>query len=120
MDSKRRAGLPRLGGHNRGEFAEHAAGFGVHWFGPRIPRIHGGSHTVYSKDDRVLKFFEINCALSDPYGQVVLREQIGIAGKKTGDLRPGETKNFRLAFDSNPQSWNNPMPDLVIAQILFG
>jgi hypothetical protein len=66
-----------------------------------------------------VKLVEINCVFHDAYGQVVLRERVVIAGKKTGDLRPGDTKDFRLAFDSIPQSWNKQMPDLVIAQILF-
>jgi hypothetical protein len=75
---------------------------------------------ISNKGERVLKLVEINCVFHDAYGQVVLRERVAIAGKKMGDLRPGDTKNFRLAFDSIPQSWNNQMPDLVIAQILFG
>jgi hypothetical protein len=74
---------------------------------------------IGNQGDRVVKLVEINCVFRDPYGQVVLRERAVIAGRKTGDLRPGETKNFRLAFDSIPQSWNKQMPDLVIAQILF-
>ena len=69
---------------------------------------------------RVVKLVEINCVFRDAYGQVVLRERMAIAGRKMGDLRPGETKTFRLAFDSIPESWNKQMPDLVIAQILFG
>jgi hypothetical protein len=74
---------------------------------------------IGNKGERVVKLVEINCVFHDPYGQVVLRERAAIAGRKAGDLRPGETKNFRLAFDSIPQSWNKQMPDLVIAQILF-
>jgi hypothetical protein len=75
---------------------------------------------IGNNGDRVVKLVEINCVFRDPYGQVVLRERMTIAGRKTGDLRPGETKTFRLAFDSIPESWNKQMPDLVIAQILFG
>ncbi|HTM50799.1 MAG TPA: FxLYD domain-containing protein [Bryobacteraceae bacterium] len=75
---------------------------------------------IGNKGDRVVKLVEINCVFHDAYGQVVLRERVAIAGRKTGALRPGETKNFRLAFDSIPESWNKQMPDLVIAQILFG
>ena len=74
---------------------------------------------VTNKGDRIVKLVEVNCVFHDAYGQVVLRERVAIAGRKAGDLRPGETKSFRLAFDSIPQSWNKQMPDLVIAQILF-
>ena len=75
---------------------------------------------IGNNGDRVVKLVEINCVFRDAYGQVVLRERMAIAGRKMGDLRPGETKTFRLAFDSIPDSWNKQMPDLVIAQILFG
>ena len=71
---------------------------------------------IGNKGDRVLKLVEINCVFHDPYGQVVLRERVAIAGRQMGDLRPGETKSFRFAFDSIPQSWNKQMPDLVIAR----
>jgi hypothetical protein len=75
---------------------------------------------IANKGDRLVKLVEINCVFHDVYGQVVLRERVVIAGRKAGDLRPGDTKDFRLAFDSIPGSWNKQMPDLVIAQILFG
>lgn len=74
---------------------------------------------ITNNGDRVLKLVEINCVFRDAYGQVVLRERVAIAGRKMGNLAPGETKIFRLAFDSIPQSWSQAMPDLVIAQILF-
>ena len=75
---------------------------------------------IANNGDRLVKLVEINCVFKDVYGQVVLRERVAIAGRQEGELRPGENKNFRLAFDSIPQSWNKVMPDLVIAQILFG
>jgi hypothetical protein len=75
---------------------------------------------IGNNGDRLVKLVEINCVFRDAYGQVVLRERVAIAGGKMGDLKPGETKAFRLAFDSIPESWNKQMPDLVIAQILFG
>ena len=75
---------------------------------------------VSNNGDRVVKLVEVNCVFRDAYGQVVLRERVAIAGRKAGDLRPGDTRSFRLAFDSIPPSWNKQMPDLVIAQILFG
>jgi len=74
---------------------------------------------IGNNGDRVVKLVEINCVFHDVYGLVVLRERVAIAGRKAGELRPGATKNFRLAFDSIPGSWNKQMPDLVIAQILF-
>jgi len=75
---------------------------------------------IKNNGDRTLKLVEINCVFRDAYGQVVLRERVAIAGRKTGPLAAGETKLFRLAFDNLPQSWNQAMPELVIAQIVFG
>jgi Protein of unknown function (DUF3426) len=70
--------------------------------------------------DRALKVVEINCVFYDPDGQVVLRERVPIVSRKIGGLAPGEIKNFRLAFDNIPDSWNQALPQLVIAQIVFG
>jgi hypothetical protein len=69
---------------------------------------------------RTLNNVEINCVFYDPYGQVVLRERVPIVSRRIGGLAPGELKNFRLAFDNIPESWNQAMPQLVIAQIVFG
>jgi hypothetical protein len=68
---------------------------------------------------RALRVVEINCVFYDAYGQVVLRERVTIVGR-AGVLRPGDKKNFRLAFDNIPESWNQALPQLVIAQIVFG
>jgi hypothetical protein len=69
---------------------------------------------------RPLRVVEINCVFYDPYGQLVLRERVPIVSQKIGGLAPGEIKNFRLAFDNIPDSWNQALPQLVIAQIVFG
>ncbi|MGH9662514.1 MAG: hypothetical protein ACRD96_28455 [Bryobacteraceae bacterium] len=74
---------------------------------------------IGNQGGRRLSLVEINCVFRDPYAQVVLRERVPIVGRKTGPLGPGENKNFRLAFDNIPPSWNNAMPELVIAQIVF-
>lgn len=69
---------------------------------------------------RPLKVVEINCVFFDPYGQVVLRQRVPIVSQKMGGLKPGEAKSFRLPFDDLPESWNQVLPQLVIARILFG
>lgn len=75
---------------------------------------------IGNNGNRVLQVVEINCVFYDPYGQVVLRERMPIVSRKIGGLAPGEIKNFRLAFDNLPESWNQALPQLVIAQIVFG
>jgi hypothetical protein len=74
---------------------------------------------IQNTGDRVLDLVEINCVFYDPYRQVVLRERVPIVSKKMGKLAPGETKPFRLAFDSVPESWDQAMPSMVIARIDF-
>ncbi len=74
---------------------------------------------ITNAGDRGLKRVEINCVFYDPYGQLVLRDRVPIVRQQTGGLKPGETKSFRLAFDFIAESWNQSMPQLVIAQIVF-
>ena len=52
-------------------------------------------------------------------GQVVLRERVPIVRERSGGLDPGKTKDFRLPFDTIPESWNQTMPQMVIAQVVF-
>jgi hypothetical protein len=69
---------------------------------------------------RNIRLVEITCVFTDPSGLVVLRERVPIVSAKMGGLKPGETKRFRLPFDTIPESWNQALPQLVIAQIVFG
>lgn len=75
---------------------------------------------ITNNGPRTLNVVEINCVFYDAYGQLVLRERVSVIGRRTGPLAPGQTKNFRLAFDTLPESWNQALPQLVIAQIVFG
>ena len=68
---------------------------------------------------RPLDTVEIYCVFRDPYGQLVLRRRQAIVSARMGGLKPGETKSFRLPFDDLPQSWNQAMPQLVIAGVKF-
>jgi hypothetical protein len=74
---------------------------------------------VTNTGDRELKQVDLTCIFYDPYNQVVLREPASIVRIKTGGLKPGETKAFRLPFDNIPDSWNQRMPQLVMGQIVF-
>jgi hypothetical protein len=68
--------------------------------------------------NRGVKLVQVNCVFRNVYGQPIRRELATVVGK-TGALKPGDTKPFRLAFDNPPPGWNQAMPDLVIAQIQF-
>ena len=69
--------------------------------------------------DRPLDTVEIYCIFYDSYGQMVLRSRVPIVSPRMGGLKPGDTKSFRLPFDEIPESWNQAMPQLVIAGVKF-
>jgi hypothetical protein len=69
--------------------------------------------------DRALDTVEIYCVFYDSYGQLVFRPRVLIVSPRMGGLKPGETKSFRLPFDEIPESWNQAMPQLVIAGVKF-
>ena len=66
--------------------------------------------------DRAVKQVQVYCIFYNSYGEVVLRERVAIVKSA---LQPGETRPFRMPFDTIPGSWNNQMPQLVIALIDF-
>jgi hypothetical protein len=69
--------------------------------------------------NRALGTVEIYCVFYDSYGQLVLRSRVPIVSPRMGGLKQGETKTFRLPFDEIPESWNQQMPQLVIAGVKF-
>jgi hypothetical protein len=69
--------------------------------------------------NRVVDTAEIYCVFKDSYDQVILRQRVAIVSKKMGGLAPGEIKTFRLPFDTIPESWNQALPQIVIARIEF-
>ncbi len=74
---------------------------------------------ITNAGERPLETVEIFCVFYDSYGQLVLRQRVPIVSGKMGGLKPGESKSFRLPFDNIPESWNQQMPQLVIAGIRF-
>lgn len=74
---------------------------------------------ITNKGDRKVERVEIFCIFADNWGRVVLRERLPIVKNSTGGLKPGETRSFRLPFDNVPESWNQALPQLVIAHISF-
>ena len=74
---------------------------------------------VTNTGDRTLDTVEIYCVFYDSYGQLVLRSRVPIVKAAGGGLKRGETKAFRLPFDEIPESWNQGMPQLVIAGVKF-
>ena len=74
---------------------------------------------IQNAGNRIVKTVEISCVFYDAYGQVVLRERVPIVSPKIGAVAPEQIKPFRLPFDNVPESWNQAMPQLVMAGIEF-
>ncbi len=74
---------------------------------------------IENSGGRTMKSVHITCVFYDSYGQLTLRETVPIVGRKMGSLAPMEIKSFRLPFDNVPEGWNQAMPQLVIAEIVF-
>jgi hypothetical protein len=71
---------------------------------------------ITNAGDRAVKQVQVYCIFYHSYGEVVLRERVPIVKSA---LQPGEMRSFRMPFDNIPGSWNNQMPQLVIALIDF-
>ncbi|MBV8897357.1 MAG: hypothetical protein JO051_12655 [Acidobacteriaceae bacterium] len=74
---------------------------------------------ITNKGPRPLEGVEIYCYFSGVDGRTVYRERVPIVQAKGAALKPGEVRNFRLPFDSLPDTWNQALPHMVIAQITF-
>lgn len=86
------------------------------YLGQTIVEITG---KITNAGGRRLRRVDLNCIFYDIYGQVALRQRVSIVRSRDGVLNPGETREFRLPFDELPTNWNNSMPQLVIAGIVF-
>lgn len=71
---------------------------------------------ITNQGDRELKRVELTCIFADPAGTPLLRDRVAIVRTS---IKPGETKAFRLPFEGIPTSWNQALPQMVIAHIEF-
>ena len=83
------------------------------YVGQTVTEIEG---KITNSGEKNIAQADVYCVFYNVYGEVILRERVPIV---KGTLKPGETRNFRLPFDDIPGSWNNQMPQLVIARIEF-
>jgi hypothetical protein len=81
--------------------------------GQTVTEIEG---KIANAGSRTVQHADVYCVFYNSYGEVILRERAPIVA---GGLKPGEMRTFRLPFDDIPGSWNNQMPQLVIARIEF-
>jgi hypothetical protein len=75
--------------------------------------------SIANTGDRAVDVVEIYCVFRDPNGQMIYKPRLPIVNVKMGGLKPGETKSFRLPFDEIPDSWNQTLPQLVVAGVKF-
>jgi hypothetical protein len=74
---------------------------------------------ITNKGPRSVKSIDVYCLFYGVDGREVHRERVPIVQSRTSPLKPGETRTFRLPFDALPDTWNQAMPRIVIAQITF-
>lgn len=72
--------------------------------------------TIINRGGRTVKLAEVTCVFHDYANREVARERVPII---SGALRSGQSRAFRLPFDDLPDTWNQQLPSLVIAQIQF-
>ena len=72
---------------------------------------------IKNNGDRSVSRVDVTCVFYDANGRPIYQERVGMV---RGTLKPGETRRFRLAFDTIPDGWNNQLPSLHIALVVFG
>jgi hypothetical protein len=75
--------------------------------------------SITNNGDRVCELVEVNVVFRDINGVEIDRQRGWVADRRGGPLEPGETQDFRMAFDSVPEAWNQAFPSLFISQIQF-
>lgn len=76
---------------------------------------------IANNGPRPLAAIDVYCLFYGVDGHEVYREKVPVVGgvESRAPLKPGETRAFRLPFDSLPDGWNQAMPKMVIARITF-
>lgn len=74
---------------------------------------------VTNTGTRSLQSVEVYCYFSGINGRQLGRQRATMVSPVDPPLKPGQTRSFRLAFDSTPDGWNQAVPGLVIAKIAF-
>ena len=74
---------------------------------------------ITNAGEQPLQQVDLMCVFYDLAGQVLTRERVPLVRAKNGGLPAGATKDFRLPFDNLGQNWNQRMPQMVIAGIVF-
>lgn len=68
--------------------------------------------------DRPVRSIRLNCVFFDVYG-VELHRVLSAIVRSSQGLEPGAEQAFRLPFDDIPDGWNQVLPNLYVAEIVF-
>ncbi len=107
------------------EAKAYIANLGLSDFEMKAAESFGGQQLVEitgkisNKGARGLQRVDLTCIFYDPFGQPILRETVPIVRADKGGLPAGETKPYRLPFDTIPANWNNRPPQMVMAGLVF-
>ena len=83
---------------------------------------------VLNTGDRSVKSVEVDWIFYEPgtlmpdgklYQEKIWHERTFIVTGKAGGLEPGKARPFQVNFDNVPETWNQAMPQVVIAGIEF-
>ena len=74
--------------------------------------------TIRNIGDRPVRSIRLNCVFFDVYGIELHRVLTTIVRSSQG-LQPGGEVPFRLPFDDIPDGWNQVLPSLYVAEIVF-
>ena len=73
---------------------------------------------IVNLGERPIRRIRLNCVFFDVYGIELHRALSTIVRPRQG-LAPSSEEDFRLPFDDIPEGWNQVMPSLYIAEIVF-
>ena len=73
---------------------------------------------ISNRGDRQVRGIRLNCVFFDVYG-IELHRTLSTIVHASDGLAPTEERDFRLAFDDIPEGWNQVLPNLYVAEIVF-
>lgn len=74
---------------------------------------------ITNKGTRSLKTVEVFCMFHGIDGREIYRQRVPIVLSSSKPLEPNQSRTFRLPFDTLPDGWNQAMPGLAMARIVF-
>jgi len=74
--------------------------------------------TIRNIGDRPVRSIRLNCVFFDVYG-IELHRVLSTIVRSSQGLEPGAEVPFRLPFDDIPDGWNQVLPSLYVAEIVF-